>query len=389
MKKNLFILAAALAVCYSCSNDETVEVNQGEAISFRPLTNGVTRAVEKTSFAANDVINVWADYGSNAYFTNVNFTKDGEGGFKSAVNQTYYWPAGISSSNKVTFYATYGATQSAKGQIASATYDGEEDVLFAKTEVSTKPDGGVSTMNFRHALSEIDVKAKNTNSGLEVTITGVRVGYVAKTASFSCSAITDDNIASALTSSEPSVLDQSCWTLTNPSSPSTDVYERSSGISKTLTGVVSAAQVIGDFKPWMLIPQNLSYGQSAPSMVYSKAYKTNTPNGTGASEANLNCAYIALKMTIKNNDTGKTPIVAEQWCYWPITESWLPGKKYTYIVDVAGGGYQPTNVDSEESTDLDEVLRGLAIQFNACSIDVWVTDLNNNNTADDDINVVM
>ena len=62
MKKNLFILGIAALAFAACSNDEVVEVNQGEAINFRTLVTGVTRStagpLENTAFQTNDVINV-------------------------------------------------------------------------------------------------------------------------------------------------------------------------------------------------------------------------------------------------------------------------------------------------------------------------------------------
>lgn len=385
--KKLFFFAIAALGLAACNNDEVVEVNKAVAeantISFRPLTNKATRATEKMAFTSSDVINVWSTLGASSYFENINFTYDGTS-FKSAANQTYYWPSSISNSNKVSFFATYGATQSAAGQLASATYDGETDVLFAKKEFEAKPSDGVGTLNFRHALSEIEVKAKNTNAGLEVSITGVRIGYVAKTASFSYTGgVTDQNTNDWKNAGSATLIVQNDWTKTTPSSPSTDVYEKTASVSMTLTGVQSSSNITG-LTPWMLVPQSLALSTSPTN--YTQKYKNGT-KGSASSEANLNCAYIALKMAIKNNDASKTSIVSEQWCYWPITTSWDPGKKYTYVVDVAGGGYQPTNVDTAESDELDPVLKNLAIQFNPCTIDVWVTDLNANSTADDDIQV--
>ena len=386
MKKYFFLAAIAAIGLASCSSDETIAsqaTSESNEISFRPLTNGTTRAVEKAAFVSADVINVWSTLGASSYFDNINFTYDGTS-FKSAANQTYYWPSSISSSNKVSFFATYGATQSAAGQLASATYDGETDILFAKKEFEAKPSDGVGTLNFRHALSEIEVKAKNSNASLEVVITGARIGYVAKTASFSYSGgVTDQNTNDWKNAGSATLIVQNDWSKTTPTSPSADVYEKATSVSKTLTGVQGASEITG-LTPWMLVPQSLALSTSPTN--YSQKYKTTT-KGTASSEANLNCAYIALKMAIKNNDASKTSIVAEQWCYWPITTSWDPGKKYTYVVDVAGGGYQPTNVDEEAADDLDPVLRNLVIQFNPCTIDVWVTDLDGDSTQDDDINV--
>ena len=190
MKKNLFILAAAALAFASCSSDETVEsaaLSKSNEINFRPLLTSATRSANaagvKSAFESGDIINVYADYKSGKYFQD-NFTHDGSY-FSSA--QKYYWPNDVTS-NHVTFTAIWGATQKADnpGKIENyspaAAAANQKDILVAK-HVSSDKEAQV-TLNFRHALSQIYVNAKNTNPNLKVTISGVRIGYV-KTASTS------------------------------------------------------------------------------------------------------------------------------------------------------------------------------------------------------------
>lgn len=370
MKKNLLILAVAAVAFASCSNDEVVSANQNSdsnEISFRPLNNGMTRAVEKTSpFVANDVINVWCTKGASSYFDNATYTyaAPGYSGFSS--NPPYYWPSTIDdSSNKMIFYATYAGTQTAAGQIGSFTpataAASQVDLLCSKLECTSKPSAGEATLAFKHALSEIIVKAKNSNSNLKITVSKVKVGYVAHTGALN------------FTTGSP------VWANTNPTGPAVaaDVY--SQDLSSDLLLTSSVATLTGT-EPWMILPQNLALAQVAPAIIYSKAYQSST-TGTAESDANLNCAYIALELVFLDATTDAS-VVAKQWCYWPITTNWQAGKKYTYIIDAAQGGYQPTNVDAAASTDLDKVLEGLEIRFNtSTSIEAWVTE--------GDINVAM
>ena len=72
MRKRIAYLAfaAALAFCYSCSNDEIVAVNNNAVsneINFRALTNGTTRAtsLDLASLVANGFY-VTATYTSSA-----------------------------------------------------------------------------------------------------------------------------------------------------------------------------------------------------------------------------------------------------------------------------------------------------------------------------------
>jgi hypothetical protein len=123
-------------------------------------------------------------------------------------------------------------------------------------------------------------------------------------------------------------------------------------------------------------------------MHYSKAYTDAThtePDGN----PRLACAYVALKLAFSNNAGNFAPIVAQQWCYWPISINLEAGKKYTFVIDAATGGYQPGNVDAAASTDLDRVLAGLAIEFGSPTVETWVTDLNSDTENNDDIPVIM
>lgn len=363
MKKKLLILAVAGLALASCSNDQTVAVNQlsqeSNVIGFRPLNNGMTRAAEKSSFEATNTINVWCTKGASSYFNNVTFTYAAAGysGFSS--NPPYYWPTTIDDGgNKVTFYATYAETQTAAGQISSFTpataAASQVDLLCSKLECTTKPAAGEATLAFKHALSEIIVKAKNSNSSLKITVSKVKVGYVAHTGAL--------NFTTGLP----------VWTNTNPTGPAVTADVYSQDLTSDLVLTSSAATLTGT-EAWMILPQNLALSQVAPAIVYTKAYKTGT-KGTSASDANLNCAYIALELLFQDASTNAT-VVAKQWCYWPITTNWLAGKKYTYIIDAAQGGYQPMNVDVAESTDLDEILGGQEIKFHSStSIEAWVAE---------------
>lgn len=361
MKKFFFTFAVAVLALASCSNDETTAVNNSSGeISFRPLNNGITRATEKSAFATNDQINVWCTKGStspSSYFDNATFTYNGGSyaGFASAT--PYYWPTAVdASTNMMTFYATFNESQTSAGNISAFTPNAsaasQVDLLCAKLDCTSKPATGEAQLAFKHALSEIIVQAKNSNSNLKITVSKVKVGYIAKTG------------ALVFTSGSP------VWSNTNPTSTVTDIYSQDLSSELVLT---SSAQSLTGTEPWMILPQNLALSQTAPAMVYTKAYQ-NTTTGTAASDANLNCAYIALELLFQDATTNES-VVSKQWCYWPITNTWTAGHKYTYVIDAAQGGYQPTNVDAAAATDLDAVLNNLEIRFNtSTTIEAWYTE---------------
>lgn len=360
MKKNFFFLAAAALAFASCSVDETLEVNQGEAIGFRTALSGVTRADQTgpvTTFATGDKFNVYADFGGSKYFQ-ADFTRgnDPQDGFWSA--DKYYWPNDISSSKMMTFTAIYGGTQTAgtAGQVANfspaAAAASQVDLLVAQHASQTKETPVV--LNFRHALSQIVVKVANTEANFKIIVSGVRVGYVAQTGTL--------NYAGGVTDTQNSgFIAQDNWSNTAATGADANKYDQT--VSATLTGVASAT-ALTSYAPWLLLPQTLTAASE---------YTTASSAGVATDAPDFNGAYIALKMTIENwNGAAVTgTVVSEQWCYWPIGTNWTPGKKYTYTINAGSGGYQPTDTDDNKTT-LTPVLDNNVIWFSpSCTIDVW------------------
>ena len=85
---------------------------------------------------------------------------------------------------------------------------------------------------------------------------------------------------------------------------------------------------------------------------------------------------LVVKLKIRNNDSAGT-IIADDgadgafWAIWPIGGySWEPGKKYTYTIDLAGGGYYETN-QADTDGNLDAILEGAEIKFATVTVDGW------------------
>lgn len=384
-KNNLLILAVAALGFAACANDETTAVNEklaeSNAISFRANVNGQMRtanaAGEKTAFDVGDAISVYAEYNSGKYFQDI-FTKQaGETGFTS--DNKHYWPSDVTTNN-VTFTAIWGPSLSTPaltigstagnftGYAPDAAAANQEDILVAKHTSSTKE--AKVPLNFRHALSQIVVKAKNTNPSLKVTITGVRIGYI-KTAStsFTYSGGATDTRELGTANNAANVA-QSDWVLGDfagtPTTTTANDYKYDQDV--TSLGLIGNASDTGHdltgTTSWILLPQNMTDAAGK--------YATQKTGTKGTPIPDLAGAYLALKMTIENyNGTSATgTIVSEQWCYWPITQAWNPGYKYTYTINVAGGGYEPEDTDNDK--ELDPVLDGAVIVFSpSCTIDAW------------------
>ena len=375
MKGNLLILAVACLALASCSNDETVATRHDpNEISFRPLIDGTTRSTAGpkaggTNFETGDVINVYADLyhastNSHSKYFQADFTKQSTGGFTSVTK--YYWPT-FESGDKLTFTAIYGATQKdGTAGIIEAYSPATEaasqmDVMVAKKETTAKEPAVV--LNFRHALSQIEVKVKNSDATLDFDITGVRIGYVSTTGNFTYSGgATTTQEESGHTTAAQTLVPASDWTPVAVTDANTNKYDQAS--TGTITST-KAATALTSFNSWLLIPQT----QTAAT-----AYTAAT-QGTAASNPTLNGSYIALELEIYNytGSTRSSKLVAKQWCYWPCTFTWTPGFKYTYTVDLAGGGYQPINTKSAATT-LDKVLGDVIVFSPDCSVDYWVTN---------------
>ena len=385
MRRKLFLLAVAAAALASCSSDETLSVNQGfedaNAISFRPAIQGMTRAANgtglKSTWENGDILYVTAMRGTSKYFQD-QFVRDNTG-FRS--KDKHFWPNDIGTSN-ITFTAFWGASYKnyaltndenklgAAYTVPDAVAD-QKDLLFAKTAaLSSKPnqDGSV-LLNFRHMLSQICVKVANDQPNLEIDITGVRVGHVVKEGNFTYSSIaTTTQVEDAANTAGATLIPRDNWkdgldfALTSTSALPTSYFAQA--VTKTTLNGTTTAQEFAStsFKPWILMPQTLTVASD---------YTDNTVGAVNA-EPKLNGAYLALEMAIKDKDTD-APIVAKQWCYWPIAGAWDPGYKYTYTINAGSGGYHPT--DQTGTAGLDPVLGGTVIWFDpSCTIDAWVVD---------------
>jgi len=375
-KKNLLILAllaGALPFIASCSSDELVAENQSNPneISFTPLLTGVTRAMsidatelQTQGFNVTAIING----GSTAYFTAENYTWNSTANAYTSTTK-HYWP----SEGSLDFYAyspmsdTYVGTgkQIVKTDYntfdvtPSATPSEQVDFVYANTNNKTKgTDGKVTTLNFRHAESNIVIQLKNTATDLKFTVKDVAIGYILPTAQFDYTGSTNGTTDNTNTDAASGYYLKGWGT---PSGTRT-YYSQTAGTTSYAVGADASALT----NNMILIPQTLEV-----ATVYSAASAGSAFNG----------AYISVELKIQ--DTSDHYIVGTSSTYvtamWPLTSiTWLPGHKYTYTVDLKGGGYYPTNQDG--NTDLDPILEGAEIMFASVTVDSWSDGANSDVT---------
>ena len=193
MKKVLLGTLAVLTLA-ACSKDEVVQQNPNDAIGFTATTGkAVSRAAD--GYCNQDLPGeffVWAKQNSGAaaknYFEETRYSKSGSS-WVSAVSR--YWPE----SGKLDFFAAknYNGTVTwshttefnagtpasplkIAGYKVESTPATQKDFIYAVEMNATKPAyGTATTLNFRHALSQIEFQAMNLNKNIHVEVVGVKV----------------------------------------------------------------------------------------------------------------------------------------------------------------------------------------------------------------------
>lgn len=349
------LVAGLLAT--ACNMNEIVEVTHaGDEICFNITTDGATKALDVTT-ANLTSFNVTAfvhNTVASPYINNVAFSK-ASNVFNSA--SAYYWPY----ESALDFYAW--SAGSAAGQVTrtdfrtftvapSSTPASQADLVYACATNQTKAGstGGAIPLNFRHAMSKVVVKAKNTAPNLKFQVTGWRVGYLDADGVFTyngnqahaydATTVGAGTLAAGMWSGNTSFSADNKFTSDFTASP----IDIASGASAT---------AVGD--AMILVPQSTSAATAYAS--------------TSASAA-VNGSYIALEIKIMNNDSAGTVVQPKTWAIWPVALSWAPGMQYTYTVDLAGGGYFETNT-SDGNADLDPILENGRIFFVSVTADTW------------------
>ena len=376
MKKNLFFLAVAAVAFAACSNDETVAVNesQGEAISFIPVVNNVTRAanIDATALQSSGFwVTAIHSVNSSTYINDQAFTWNSTSSTYGSTPK-YYWPT----EGTLDFFA-YAPTAVSNAQLTktnyttfvvtpSTTISEQIDFVYANTDSKSKtgaytPTGGTAStfgaagvpLNFRHTGAKIVCKVQNTSSAMKFGVEGWKVGYLYPNGTFAfADTNTDGNNSTTLSFSQ--------WT---PGGTKAYSVEYESTFSKIdIAASASATNLAGEM---ILVPQTLTAATGYAN------------SGSAAVGDKLNNTFIAVKLYALNNEDnnliaggGTTASPTTIWAIWPIGGyNWEPGKKYTYTIDLAGCGYYETNQDT--NADLDPILKDAEIKFVNVTVDNW------------------
>ena len=339
-KINLFLAATAIALC-SCSNDETLEVNTGKGIAFNVTAGKSQRATVITTSTIGE-FQVFG-YSGTTTFMNANVKKDGD---KWSYSPVQFWP----NEGTIDFYSVYPCTDTTLGGTISITADAQQikdftvnstcasqvDLLYAVNKGCTKADNETTgvPVNFRHALSQIVFKAKNTNSTLRVNVQGVEVVNVANKGTFTYPAATTAEWLSTDNSTDTETDNTwGSWELT------ADKVNFVADITANTAIPADATDLTTVGSPLLLLPQTI------------------TPWDTTDTKNDANGCYFLVKCKIYNKaaDGGETLLWPETDAYAnvavPATAiDWKQGKKYIYtFIFGEGGGYVPPTEEEDPS----------------------------------------
>lgn len=200
MKKHLVLGALAVLSLAACTKSEVVELNKGNEISLTAVTGkNLTKAADGYCNKAMPIdFDVWAATDGMKYFEAQTYKKDGTSNtYKSETAR--YWPttdvdffAAKNYGGSATLTATDPTSLAVANYTVTTTVADQKDFIYAVKKGAKKADGAAA-LNFRHALSQIEFQAKNSNSGIYVEVIGVAVKQVYSKGNFSVNVATTNN----------------------------------------------------------------------------------------------------------------------------------------------------------------------------------------------------
>lgn len=187
MRTKYLFGAMATLMMTACSQDEMVSVRQ-DGIAYSVSANTQSRAAD--SYCRNllpDYFKVWAKSDDGLLYINGDKIEN-KAGVWTDENGTRYWPE----DNKLDFYAEVNGDEEFSFNDGAPTFNDftvknkvteQVDLMYSVRKGQSKSVDKVM-LNFRHALSQVCFKAKNSTKNMRVVIKGVSVGHLTNKGTF-------------------------------------------------------------------------------------------------------------------------------------------------------------------------------------------------------------
>lgn len=369
--KSILMALSAMALVTACTNDETIEMNRGEGISLSAVAGKATRAgSEATTTNSIDNFHVYA-FTQGLEYMNHDVTRIDDNTW--TYGDTKFWPE-----STVDFYSyspmdmrrgTVNITAEGEKKIEKYLVAGDEDFLYALNLGEKKADHEARkpvNINFRHALSQIVFKIKNTNPNLTVFVDGIRVEGVENTGDFTWPT---KGTAEYWDGSEADTETDDSWGTWyieyNPKEAEGISYNADitpimgEGLVGSKEAPVQDLTVKTDkgYKGLLLLPQVLNPWITNTGDVDADGdpiYKI-----TGTARVLVKCRLVDTKTSVqlwpKPEEGAVTKFVGVSLVGETVAEAdhlatqvWKQGKRYVYtLIFGEGGGFDPENPDPE------------------------------------------
>lgn len=361
------MLALASLAFVGCSKDEVIDVQQ-DAIRFTANAAKATRGTATTTPSLNaqgQAFSVWA-YNANTgdeFMAETTFSYDASAAYWIA-NPIKFWPNDYA----LNFYAVHPIPSTDNGITMNMSATKKEitdfsansdvakqiDLIFA-TEFGAEKQSTVQAINFRHALSQIVFAAKVSHTELSVDIKSVTVNNVVNKGTYTfpllstSTQLVGDTGAKTEDSDVVGIKDTyGTWDL---SDEKTNVVNFAAGISETTEIESNDGQVAltSDNGALFLLPQSFVGADYSDNTVGGGASNVK-PGDRGEIYFILECKIRQDGSYLFGSDTeyGEVAIPASS-AYDDASalagDKWEQGKKYTYIFNFSGGGYDPETGD--------------------------------------------
>lgn len=343
MKKTLLFALAALAMA-SCSKEETMQTNTGNAIGFRASLGKSTRANVTTLQNLNTFYVTALGNGTN-YFTWMEVTSQ-DNGQTWQTAQTHYWPSYdlefFASNVRTNMNVTPDAQTIAEFQphqpqapVGEAGYEAQRDLVVAyNTGNKAQNEGTGVALNFKHVLSQIEIHAKNSDPTKKVEVLGVRLCRLGTTGTFTLN-------PKAETTPEMTVT-QDMWSIMGALKQNYLLRAAMMATPKTLTE--TAQNIMPSDDNFMIIPQKTDAwtgGTAADGTYISVLCRIYSVNGNAET-------LLYPEPTADNRKDGMYAFSSV-----PVAMDLQPGYKYTYTLEFFGTNGGGGEVDPDPATQPD------------------------------------